>query len=89
MQEPSTSCEKHNQFFSVFCEDDLQLLRDQCTKSESHRYYEVTPSTEAASLCRKNLQGYINILKRQVEEVQELISRQNRITLAQREQAEA
>lgn len=88
MQEPSTSCQKHNQFFSIFCED-LQLLRDQCAKSESHRHYKVTPSTEAASLCRKNLQGYINILKRQVEEVQELISVQNRATLARREQAEA
>ncbi|XP_052018089.1 tripartite motif-containing protein 75 [Apodemus sylvaticus] len=88
-QEISTSCEKHGQVLTLFCENDLELLCDQCRELESHQPHQVISIAEAASLRRNNLQGYIKILKWQVEEVQVLMSWQSRMTLTLREQAEA
>ncbi|XP_034375816.1 LOW QUALITY PROTEIN: tripartite motif-containing protein 75-like [Arvicanthis niloticus] len=88
-QESSTSCEKHNRVFTCFCENDLQLLCDQCTEPENHELHQVTSITEAASLHRKNLQGYIKFLKGHMEQVRELMNMQSRTMLALREEAEA
>lgn len=88
-QEISTSCKDHGQVLTLFCENDLQLLCDQCRELESHQSHQVTPITEAASLHRSKLRGFIKILKWQAEEVQVLMSLQSRTILALREQAEA
>uniref|UniRef100_A0A8C6HBN0 Tripartite motif-containing 75 n=1 Tax=Mus spicilegus TaxID=10103 RepID=A0A8C6HBN0_MUSSI len=88
-QESSTSCERHNQALTLFCEDDLQLLCDQCVEPESHGRHQVLSITEAASLHRKHLQDYSKLLKWEVKEIQGLMSALNKRTLTLREQAEA
>ncbi|XP_021075533.1 tripartite motif-containing protein 75 [Mus pahari] len=87
--ESSTSCEKHNQVLTLFCEDDLQLLCERCMEPESHRSHQVLSIKKAASLHRKHLQDYSRLLAWEVKEIQELMSALSRRTLTLREQAEA
>ncbi|KAH0519639.1 Tripartite motif-containing protein 75 [Microtus ochrogaster] len=42
-QETNTRCDQHNQVLTFFCEDDLQLLCDQCMELGSHNNHQVTP----------------------------------------------
>ncbi|XP_051025459.1 tripartite motif-containing protein 75-like [Acomys russatus] len=84
-----SNCEKHNQVLTLFCEDDLQLLCDQCIGPASHNGHQVTPIAQAASHHREKLQGFIKLLKSQMKEAEESISVQKERTLALSEEVEA
>ncbi|KAL1773091.1 tripartite motif-containing protein 75 [Sigmodon hispidus] len=88
-QETSTSCEKHNHVLTVFCEDDLQLLCEQCIGCASHNGHRVSPIAQAASHHREKLQHFSRSLKGQLTVVQKLSHVQSIRTQALKEQAEA
>ncbi|XP_051025766.1 tripartite motif-containing protein 75-like [Acomys russatus] len=88
-QESSTSCEMHNEVLTLFCEDDLQLLCDQCIGPASHNGHQVTPIVQAASHRREKLQGFIKLLECKMKEAEESISIQKERTEALSEEADA
>ncbi|XP_028712141.1 tripartite motif-containing protein 75-like [Peromyscus leucopus] len=88
-EETKTSCERHNQVLTLFCEDDLQLLCDRCIGPESHNSHRVTSIARAASHHRERLWGLSKLLKKEMKEAEELRRIQDGGTQALREQAEA
>ncbi|CAO2612268.1 Tripartite motif-containing protein 75 [Lemmus lemmus] len=87
--EPSTSCEQHNQVLTIFCEEDLQLLCDQCIGPGSHNSHQVTPIAQAASHNSENLHGLIKSIKRNIKEIQDLRSLQSERIRSLRKKTEA
>ncbi|KAL0593798.1 putative tripartite motif-containing protein 75 [Plecturocebus cupreus] len=88
-QEKRTLCEKHNQPLSVFCEEDLVVLCPLCTQLPDHRGHHVRPIEEAASHHRERLRSYIQPLKKQLADLQKLISTQSKKPLELREKVES
>ncbi|XP_008846033.1 putative tripartite motif-containing protein 75 [Nannospalax galili] len=88
-QEPRTTCVKHKQDLTLFCEEDLELLCELCTGPDGHCGHQVMPIAKAAAHHREKIQGFIKPLKRKVKEAQKLVSIQSRRPLALREEVEA
>ncbi|XP_062963615.1 tripartite motif-containing protein 75-like [Cynocephalus volans] len=87
-KEDLSLCEKHNQVLTLFCEEDLEVLCPLCTQPPDHQGHHVRPVEEAASHHRMKLNGYIEPLKKQVADVQKLISIQSTKPLDLREEVE-
>ncbi|XP_060035121.1 tripartite motif-containing protein 60-like [Erinaceus europaeus] len=66
-EEEMILCEKHNQELVLFCEEDLNLLCDQCSISE-HQHHTLKPAGHAAAPERKKLQSSTDLLKKQVDD---------------------
>ncbi|KAM5175663.1 tripartite motif-containing protein 75-like [Callospermophilus lateralis] len=81
-------CEKHEEVLSLFCEEDLELLCSLCAGPPDHQGHYLRPIKEAASYHRGMLENYIEPLKRQVADVQQLISIQGNKCLELRAQVE-
>ncbi|XP_038181428.2 tripartite motif-containing protein 75-like [Arvicola amphibius] len=88
-QETSTRCEQHNQVLTFFCEEDLQLLCDQCIGPGSHSSHQVTPVAEAASQNSEKFCGFIKSIKRNIIEIQDLKDLQSERIKALRKKTEA
>ncbi|XP_004614785.2 tripartite motif-containing protein 75-like [Sorex araneus] len=63
-------CAVHLQPLSLFCEDHLELLCDQCGASAAHRGHRLTPIGAAAAHHRTKLKGYLEPLRKQLQEAQ-------------------
>ncbi|XP_069320332.1 tripartite motif-containing protein 75-like [Eulemur rufifrons] len=87
-QEETSRCEKHSQVLSVFCGEDLEMLCPLCTQAPEYRSHHVRPIEEAASHHRKRLRGYMESLKKQLVDLQKLISIQSKKPLELREKVE-
>ncbi|XP_054432090.1 tripartite motif-containing protein 75-like [Pteronotus mesoamericanus] len=87
-QEDRRLCEKHNQALTLFCEEDLELLCSLCTQPPDHQGHQVRPVDEAAAHHRQKLSSYIEPLKKQVADIQKLISIQSKKPLELREKVE-
>ncbi|KAM7140957.1 tripartite motif-containing protein 75-like [Molossus nigricans] len=87
-QQERRLCEKHSQVLTLFCEEDLEVLCPLCTEPPAHQGHQVRPVEEAAAHHRERLSSYIEPLKKQVEDVQRLISIQNKKPLELREKVE-
>nr|XP_004669233.2 putative tripartite motif-containing protein 75 [Jaculus jaculus] len=83
-----TCCDPHGQDLSLFCEDDLEMLCPQCAQAPEHGGHRLSPVAEAASHHRRKLRGLVGPLKRQLEEVQKLMSEQSKQPSALRQQME-
>ncbi|XP_062054982.1 tripartite motif-containing protein 75-like [Lepus europaeus] len=77
-QGESPRCEKHSQILTLFCEEDLEVLCHRCTQLPDHQGHNVRPIMEAASDHRGRIHSYIEPLKRQVADIQNLISIQSK-----------
>ncbi|XP_041530130.1 tripartite motif-containing protein 75-like [Microtus oregoni] len=88
-QETSTRCDQHNQVLTFFCEDDLQLLCDQCIGPGSHNNHQVTPIAQAASHHRRKLHRLTKSLQKKLKEVNQLKILQIKKSQKLRQQAEA
>ncbi|XP_004685273.1 PREDICTED: putative tripartite motif-containing protein 75 [Condylura cristata] len=84
-QQENTLCGQHNQVLGLFCEDDLEVVCGLCTSA--HQGHLVRPMEEAASYHRQRLRSYREALKRQVADVQKLITTQDKKLVELREQA--
>lgn len=87
-QEERCLCEKHHQILSFFCEEDLEVLCPLCTQPPEHQGHQVRPLEEAACDHRQRLGSYVEPLKKQVADVQKLISVQSKKPLELREKVE-
>ncbi|XP_057608859.1 tripartite motif-containing protein 75-like [Chionomys nivalis] len=88
-QENSTSCEQHNQVLTFFCEDDLQLLCDQCIGPGNHNSHQVTSIVQAASQNSKKFCGFIKSIKKKIKDIQDLKDLQSERIRALRKNTEA
>ncbi|XP_004614787.2 tripartite motif-containing protein 75-like [Sorex araneus] len=68
--EAQDHCAAHQQPLSLFCEDHLELLCDQCGASAAHRGHRLTPIGPAAAHHRTKLKGYLEPLRKQLQEAQ-------------------
>ncbi|KAG8507057.1 putative tripartite motif-containing protein 75, partial [Galemys pyrenaicus] len=84
-QQEKALCERHSQAPSLFCEDDLVLMCGRC--ATDHQGHLVRPVEEAASHHRQRLSRYREVLKKQVADVQNLVTTQDRRLAELREQA--
>ncbi|XP_047712656.1 tripartite motif-containing protein 60-like [Prionailurus viverrinus] len=75
-QEEYSVCEKHNQFLTLFCGKDLEVLCTQCSLSVQHQKHYICPIKKAASYHRKILEYSIEPLQNNVERVEKVISLQ-------------
>ncbi|XP_054431958.1 tripartite motif-containing protein 75-like [Pteronotus mesoamericanus] len=87
-QEDRRLCEKHNQALTLFCEEDLELLCSLCTQPPDHEGHQVRPVDEAAAHHRQKLSSYIEPLKKQVADIQKLVTTQDRKLLELREKVQ-
>uniref|UniRef100_A0A8D2DH47 Tripartite motif-containing protein 60 n=1 Tax=Sciurus vulgaris TaxID=55149 RepID=A0A8D2DH47_SCIVU len=87
-QEENALCEKHNQFLTLFCVKDLQILCTQCSFSAEHQRHYICPIKKAATYQRKILESSIEPLKTNVERVEKVIILQNRKSLELRKKVE-
>ncbi|CAK6445859.1 unnamed protein product [Pipistrellus nathusii] len=84
-QEVRHLCEQHNQPLTLFCEEDLELLCALCTQPPDHQGHQVRPIEEAASHHRLKVSSYIEPLRKQIADLQKLISIERKKTLELRE----
>ncbi|XP_004614781.2 tripartite motif-containing protein 75-like [Sorex araneus] len=68
--EAQDHCAAHQQPLNLFCEDHLELLCDQCGASAAHRGHRLTPIGPAAAHHRTKLKGYLEPLRKQLQEAQ-------------------
>uniref|UniRef100_A0A8C9UN81 Uncharacterized protein n=1 Tax=Spermophilus dauricus TaxID=99837 RepID=A0A8C9UN81_SPEDA len=87
-QDQMSLCEKHNEVLTPFCEEDLELLCSLCAGPPDYQGHYMRPIKEAASYHRGMLENYIKPLKRQVADVQKLISIQGNKRIELRETLE-
>ena len=87
-QEERCLCEKHNQVLTLFCEEDLEVLCPLCTQPPDHQGHQVRPMEKAAARHRRRLSSYIEPLKKQVADVQKLITTQDRKLLELRDEVQ-
>ncbi|VTJ85449.1 Hypothetical predicted protein, partial [Marmota monax] len=87
-QEQMSLCEKHEEVLTLFCEEDLELLCSLCAGPPDHQGHYMRPIKEAASYHRGMLENYLKPLKRQVADVQKLISIQGNKRIELREKVE-
>ncbi|XP_053452039.1 tripartite motif-containing protein 75-like [Nycticebus coucang] len=87
-QEETPLCEKHSQVLNVFCEEDLVVLCPLCTEAPEHQGHHVRPIEEAASHHRRRFRSYIPSLKKQLVDLQKLISSQRKKPLELRAMVE-
>ncbi|KAM4804016.1 tripartite motif-containing protein 60-like [Urocitellus parryii] len=71
-------CEKHNQFMTLFCVKDLQILCTQCSFSAEHQRHYICPIKQAATFQRRFLESSIQPLKNNVERVEKVLILQGR-----------
>ncbi|XP_012626029.1 tripartite motif-containing protein 60-like [Microcebus murinus] len=69
-------CEKHNQFLTLFCLKDLEILCTQCSFSAEHRKHYISPIGKAASYHRETLQCSVEPLKKNIERIEKVIALQ-------------
>ncbi|XP_007957474.1 putative tripartite motif-containing protein 75, partial [Orycteropus afer afer] len=86
--EQTRLCEKHNEVLTLFCEEDLEVLCVLCTQPPDHQDHYVRSIEEAASHHRKSLTSYIQSLKKDVADLQVLLTTQEREPLELREKVE-
>ncbi|XP_003415882.2 tripartite motif-containing protein 75-like [Loxodonta africana] len=77
-EEETRLCKKHNQELTHFCEEELEVLCSLCTQPPNHQDHLVRSIEEAASHHRKRLMSYMEPLKKQVADIQKLITTQDR-----------
>ncbi|XP_037353653.1 tripartite motif-containing protein 75-like [Talpa occidentalis] len=82
-QQEKVLCERHNQVLGLFCEDDLEVVCGLCTSD--HQGHLVRPMEEAASHHRQRLKRYMETLKKQVADVETLVTIQDRKLVELRE----
>uniref|UniRef100_G3TY34 Uncharacterized protein n=1 Tax=Loxodonta africana TaxID=9785 RepID=G3TY34_LOXAF len=87
-EEETRLCEKHNQVLTHFCEEDLEVLCLLCTQVPGHQDHHVRSLEEAASHHRKRLMSYMEPLKKQVADIQKLVTTQEREPLELKEKME-
>ncbi|XP_029806521.1 tripartite motif-containing protein 60-like [Suricata suricatta] len=75
-QEEYSVCERHNQFLTLFCGRDLEVLCAQCSLSVQHREHFICPLKKAASYHRKILEDSIEPLQHNMERVEKVITLQ-------------
>ncbi|XP_032719619.1 tripartite motif-containing protein 60-like [Lontra canadensis] len=75
-QEEYSMCEKHNQFLTLFCGKDLEVLCTQCSFSVQHQKHYIYPIKKAATFHRKILEYSIEPLRDNVERVEKVLSLQ-------------
>lgn len=85
-QEDEPRCAEHQQELSLFCEDDKKLVCALCTKCPDHQGHRMRSMEEAASHYRQQLGEYIQLLKKQMEEVKRLVVTQDRKILQLKEE---
>ncbi|XP_057582951.1 tripartite motif-containing protein 60-like [Hippopotamus amphibius kiboko] len=72
-QKEKPLCEKHKQVLSLFCEKDLELLCPQCRVSSDHSGHPLGPTEPAAASHRRMLKGYIEPLKKQLQDAEKAL----------------
>ncbi|XP_032028158.1 tripartite motif-containing protein 60 [Hylobates moloch] len=72
-QKENAMCEKHNQFLTLFCLKDLEILCTQCSFSTKHQKHYICPIKKAASYHREILEGSLEPLKNNIERVEKVI----------------
>ncbi|XP_027782970.2 tripartite motif-containing protein 60-like isoform X1 [Marmota flaviventris] len=77
-EEENAICEKHNQFMTLFCVKDLQILCTQCSFSAEHQRHHICPIKQAATFQRRILESSIQPLKNNVERVEKVLILQGR-----------
>ncbi|XP_055969865.1 tripartite motif-containing protein 75-like [Sorex fumeus] len=75
-REAGGSCAEHQQALSLFCDDHLELLCGQCAASAAHRGHRLTPIGPAAAHHRTKLKGYLELLRKQLQEARRARGRQ-------------
>nr|XP_027782971.1 tripartite motif-containing protein 60-like isoform X2 [Marmota flaviventris] len=83
-QEENAICEKHNQFMTLFCVKDLQILCTQCSFSAEHQRHHICPIKQAATFQRRILESSIQPLKNNVERVEKVLILQDHISTLKR-----
>ncbi|XP_055974801.1 tripartite motif-containing protein 75-like [Sorex fumeus] len=78
--------EELNEGLTLFCEDDQELICSQNTQPPEHHGHHLKLMAEAAADHRHRLNGHTELLKKQMEEVKNLIVSQDRNLLQLREE---
>ncbi|XP_055969868.1 tripartite motif-containing protein 75-like [Sorex fumeus] len=76
-QETLSRCATHQQALSLFCDDHLELLCGQCAASAAHRGHRLMPIGPAAAHHRTKLEGYLELLCKQLQEARRAWERQD------------
>uniref|UniRef100_A0ACB8EG61 Uncharacterized protein n=1 Tax=Sphaerodactylus townsendi TaxID=933632 RepID=A0ACB8EG61_9SAUR len=63
------TCEKHREPLKLFCEEDRALVCVVCDRSKEHKHHEVIPVEEAAQKYKGILHGYIEIQRKERENI--------------------
>ncbi|XP_012626031.1 tripartite motif-containing protein 75 [Microcebus murinus] len=87
-RQDASLCEKHGRAPCFFCEEDLELLCNLCAQGPDHRGHLARPVADAAAHHRRQLQGYLASLRKGEEDLQRLMSIQNKKPLELREKVE-
>ncbi|KAL2781073.1 tripartite motif-containing protein 60 [Daubentonia madagascariensis] len=87
-QKQNAVCEKHNQFLTLFCLKDLEILCTQCSFSTEHQKHYISPINNAASYHRETLQCSIEPLKKNIERVEKVIALQGSKSVELKKQVE-
>ncbi|XP_030053413.1 E3 ubiquitin-protein ligase TRIM39 isoform X1 [Microcaecilia unicolor] len=62
-------CEAHKESLKLFCEDDQTLICLVCGKSRDHRSHTLTPVEEAVQEYKERFENYLELLRKEVEEI--------------------
>ncbi|XP_034646140.1 E3 ubiquitin-protein ligase TRIM39-like [Trachemys scripta elegans] len=69
-------CRQHKDTLKLFCEDDDEVICVVCDKTQQHRSHTLVPIEEAAQDYKVKLQKDIELLKKTMEEISKLESRE-------------
>ncbi|XP_012512479.1 PREDICTED: tripartite motif-containing protein 60-like [Propithecus coquereli] len=87
-QKENAVCEKHNQFLTLFCLKDLEILCTQCSFSTEHRKHYISTIDKAASYHRETLRCSTEPLKNNIERVGKVIALQGSKSVELKKQVE-
>ncbi|XP_074051153.1 tripartite motif-containing protein 64-like [Macrotis lagotis] len=76
--EGQSHCATHNQVYKLFCEDDQTLLCVRCCRSPEHGAHKFAPVDEAAHNCRKKFQNIQSHLRKNLEEAEKVLAREEK-----------
>ncbi|XP_045408508.1 tripartite motif-containing protein 60-like [Lemur catta] len=75
-QKEKAVCDKHDQFLTLFCVKNLEMLCAQCSLSAEHQKHYISPLDKAASHHRETLERSVEPLKNNIERVEKVIALQ-------------
>ncbi|XP_004848285.1 tripartite motif-containing protein 60-like [Heterocephalus glaber] len=84
-----TTCKKHQQALTLFCDKDLELLCTRCSFTPKHLEHHVCPIESAAPHHRRLLEDKVEPLRSSLEQVEKMIALQGSKMLELRKEAEA